>query len=342
MKTTHNQDAQSLDAEALVAPGTMLVGDLRMRKRLRILSENRRPVSLRCGMARRLAGVVVAAIVAVGVQIPLAAPAAAVQGVHRVASPSAIPNSNSQRQATATCPAGERVLGGGGEILGLVGDNRTRVVLTRLEPVNGSGQDRYIVDASEIQGGTTAFWSMQAYAMCVPAASLPGLHIVPASNATSSDPAPPQAIAFCPANERAMGSGARLSNRNGEVYLQVARASGPGDIVRAQGHEDADGFSGQWFVTAFAVCAPPPPGYETRFGESVARASETFKNALATCPAGKTLLSSGAAATDVAPGNIALTRIRPDLPNAVRAQAVEATPTTASWDFIVAHAICAS
>ena len=54
----------------------------------------------------------------------------------------------------------------------------------------------------------------------------------------------------------------------------------------------ANGLPGFWSVTAFATCATPPPGLElvTAYGAF----SSVNKGATATCPAGKTLLGTGA------------------------------------------------
>ena len=55
------------------------------------------------------------------------------------------------------------------------------------------------------------------------------------------------------------------------------------------------------------------------------------------------LIGSGAAISNVAPGNATLQRIYPyNALDQVQAKAVENVPTDQSWDFIVAQAICAS
>ena len=55
-------------------------------------------------------------------------------------------------------------------------------------------------------------------------------------------PGPVQATAaVCPAGERVLGSGARIEHRPGDrVGLQVTRASGTGDISRAQAQRDSE------------------------------------------------------------------------------------------------------
>jgi hypothetical protein len=116
--------------------------------------------------------------------------------------------------------------------------------------------------------------------------------------------------------------------RTGNVVLQVARPSGPGDIARAQAHEVAGGYTGKWSVTAYAVCVPTKPaGYQVVFGESPERLSESSKHAGASCPIFKRLLSSGAAITNIAPGHVSLQGIVPeDTNDYTYASAVENTP----------------
>jgi len=120
----------------------------------------------------------------------------------------------------------------------------------------------------------------------------------------------------------------------------VARASGTGDIARAQAHEDADGFTGNWSVVSYAVCVQPPAGYEVVYASSDERLSETNKVATALCPGTKRVHGAGGAITKVAPGNVSLQAVVP-IGERVQAIAVENTPTDESWDFIVAQAICA-
>lgn len=287
------------------------------------------------------------AIAAVGLQIGLAAPAAAVPGLHTEISDFVPLNSSDFKSAFAECPPGERVIGGGGVILTQNADPN-KLVLTGLRPVSGNLggiPDRYVVEAAEIAGGVTGDWLLRAEALCAPPP--PGWQIV--SKKTDSSSNPVQAtFAKCPSHQRVIGTGARVSSNGGEVYLQVARASGLGDIARAQGHEDANGFSGNWSVTAYAVCVDTPPGYEVVFDRSDEQASETRKTASAACPTGTQVHGGGAAVTNVAPGNIALQKISPllipgtgTLRDLVTATAGEATPTSANWDFIVAAAICA-
>ena len=302
-----------------------------------------------CSRSRTPRGLTLAGAMAVAVCGALglgAAPASAVPGLEMVRSPASATNSLPSKTVVAYCPPGKRVIGGGGWVQE-IGPITRKPALTQLRPLeqyNGP-RDAYMVTAAETTPGTTGDWWVQAYAMC--ANPLPGLHIVQATTSQSSQPMQATA-AVCPSGERVIGTGARVSTSTGdsayvgEVVLQVARPSGPGDIARAQAHEDANDFPLPWSVTAYAICVAPPPGYQIVFAESPARDSESTKLAFAPCPGGKRLHSSGAAITNVAPGNVSLQRIFPDLDGGeTQALAVENTPTSVDWDFIVATAICA-
>jgi hypothetical protein len=275
-----------------------------------------------------------------------ATPASAVEGVHRVDAPS-VTNSSSPKTMTAYCPVNERVVGGGGWVSD-TSPSTLKPTLTELRPnhiadVDGI-LDSYVVTAAETAPQTSLNWSVTAYAMC--AKPIPGISIKTASTPLWSSSSVQATAAVCPAGQRVIGSGAKSSNSSGNVVLQVARPSHPGDIARAQAHEGAYGYAGYWNVTAYAICAPPPSGYEVVFDESPLRASELVKVAgsapNAGCTTGKRLLSSGAAISNVAPGNVSLQRIYPYVAfQQTYATAVENTPTALNWDFIVASSVCA-
>jgi hypothetical protein len=283
----------------------------------------------RCAAA--LAGPLLATTVAAAIG---ASPAvAAVDGVHRVEARS-VTDSSPRKSVRAFCPAGERVIGGGAEI-----DSAShRITLTEARPDLGT-LDAYVVSAAETPNQTALGWSVTAYAMC--AKPIAGLNLAVASSSHSS--ATRQATAaVCPSGQRVIGSGAEIDDKSGHVALQVARPSHPGDIARAEAQEAHAPHPGAWHVTAYALCAPTPAGYEVVFGESLLRGSEGLKTAFARCAPFKQLLSSGAAISNLAPGQVALRTMRPETPfRRTVAEATETSPLAASWDFIVASSVCA-
>ena len=275
---------------------------------------------------------------------------AAVSGLNRVTS-NTFETSQSPKSATAFCASDQRVVGGGGEIiLARAGDPRP--VLTSLRPVRVRVNaevtiEGYQAGAEEISPGTAVEWTLKTWAVCADA--LPGQHIVRASTPKTSSAKKAVAVA-CPPGERVIGSGGarhrRLSEARfrGRVHLQVARPSATGDIARAQAHEGVNGYPGKWWLTAYAICAPPPEGYQVVFSKSSAVASESEKIAGAApgdlCPGATKLLSSGAAVSSAAPAHISLFSIVPSALGTI-ATAVESTPTTVNWNFVVATRVCA-
>jgi hypothetical protein len=284
---------------------------------------------------------VAAAFILIGT-VHAASASAAVSGLQKVRAISAI-DSSSSKTAIAYCPAGKRVVGGGG---GLVWDlqHHTRdVVLTALMPVHPlTGADSYQVTAHEDQGGTTDTWWAESYAIC--ADPIAGMHTV-AKGGTYGSASLQLVQPSCNAGERVLGTGGYIQDTGGQVGIQVSRASTTGTSSYFQGHEDADGYAGDWGELGYAICAPMPAGYEIAQTGSPEALSEAEKAADAYCTAGKKTLGGGGAVAFNAPGNVFLTHIilaGAGLSNEVLAVADENVSTAANWDFIVGQAICAS
>jgi hypothetical protein len=277
-----------------------------------------------------------------GVQVASAPSASAVAGIVRVNDDTAEFNFDpaASKTETAYCPTGTRVVGGGGGVLGdPVADG---LVITEMQPVHPlAGQDFYRVTVAD-QSAAVDGWGVRATAVCAPALSNMSIAFAVAPTSSSSVKL---ATAVCPSGRKVVGSGTYVSLTGGQVGLQVMRASTDGTKVYAQAHEDANGYSGDWYVLAWAVCATAPVGYQIVAAESVQSDSETTKNASAACPAGKTLLAAGAAVSFAAPGQVALQFAHAySYPGSGHADAyaAENEPTSADWDFIISQAICAT
>lgn len=291
---------------------------------------------------RRLVATAGALAVATGalvaLQLATAAPAGAVAGIHKVTGPISTTDSQQTKIATATCPVGERVLGGGGWAFPSASADATRVALIELRPVHPPlGQDFYRAIAQESAPGIASTWSVQAYAIC--ARPVPGMHVVSVTGPVTAS----AADAWCPAGEDPLGGGGSIGNAGGQVGLGSMTPRSTGDVISVvalpyPGSHDA------FTVTAYAVCAPTPPGYEVSYAFSTGPPSDDVKVAFASCPAGTSV--HGAAGTvrffpDPPPG-VALQVVFPN--NAltqVEAAAVETTVTTQDWQPVVAVAICA-
>ncbi|SEG88444.1 hypothetical protein SAMN04489712_1224 [Thermomonospora echinospora] len=257
-------------------------------------------------------------------------------------------NSVSPKSALAKCPAGKKVVGGGGWTFETSTTAPERLTLTQLQPMDnvgdGHGSDGYRVTAAETAPGVSGNWWVQAYAWCADASSVPGWHINAAyDGGTTSDPQE-QVEVGCddPSRQRVVGTGAMIGGvadeSQGQVVLQTARASGTGDIARAQSHEDATGYGGNHWLAVYAVCMDTPQGYEVVSDPSAQQDSETYKHAVVQCPDGRAPVNAGAGISTSAPGHVSLQKVFPG--SQAEAGAVENTPTGQDWDYIVAQGIC--
>ncbi|RAY17132.1 hypothetical protein DPM19_02955 [Actinomadura craniellae] len=195
--------------------------------------------------------------VAGGVQAAGAAPAGAtVAGVTRHVGPLVPSDGRPQTEAQAECPAGKKVIGGGARV---TGPAKASIRLTRLVPVSEpGGPDRFEAAAEEPPGGATGVHSLEAYAMCAPANTVPGHTIRALSSAWEAKPIH-EAVAGCQdPNDEVLGAGAAIDdNGAGTVHpgLQMARVGAPAlDIARARAALVPGSSLGSWRVLAYAIC----------------------------------------------------------------------------------------
>jgi len=247
------------------------------------------------------------------------------------------------KSARAYCPVGERVLGGGGMSLRQQGNQRPGLALVWLKPVHPTdgSRDYFYVYAAEFGVSAADSWEVLAQAVCAPD---PGRRLDPViieSRSPASSDGVRTAQARCPTGKRVVGTGATINHVNGQIALQMSRTSSTGDISRAQAHEDFNGYSPSWDVSSWAVCAYPPAGYEVATRFSVQGGSESSKNASAICPGTKRSLSAGAALSNQAPGEVALSDVilASDLRSA-GGIAWEHSPTAQNWSYMLGQAIC--
>lgn len=85
-------------------------------------------------------------------------------------------------------------------------------------------------------------------------AAVPGLNLVEAGSGPPNSNAGHTATAECPEDQALLGLGGRSNGGGGQVVLDTLAARTK-DSATVHGHEDQDGFSGNWSVTAFAICA---------------------------------------------------------------------------------------
>jgi hypothetical protein len=155
-------------------------------------------------------------------------------------------SSASTRTWTVNCPAGKKVIGAGGTIF----EGEGRVKIDEIRP--NASLDQVTVTASEDQDGTTAAWSVQAYAIC--ATPPPGLQRI-ATVATSGWDGR-TVVARCPSEQKLLSS-------SGGVFASVPTAMRVFEIrpssdltsttVRVTTKGSTSGVTGE--VRSYAICA---------------------------------------------------------------------------------------
>jgi hypothetical protein len=205
-------------------------------------------------------------------------------------------NSLKAKSATATCPAGKRVVGGGGEVGGIGG----QVVLGHIRP--SDLLDSFTAHAAEDEDGTASNWTVRAFAICASVSKR-----VVATSPTDSSPSK-ELYAHCPSDMEATGGGGDITGGGGQVKIWNVVPHDAPTVGRAGGAEDGNGYAGAWFVRAYAICSTPLPGQEMIDSIGSLDSSST-KAVTATCPAGKRVVGAGGY---VNPRRVVLDDVRPN------------------------------
>lgn len=240
------------------------------------------------GVVGRLAVVGVLAIATTAVAVGVAAPAHAVPGMVFVTTQSPTDSRLGKIQA-ARCPAGQRVLGGGGYI----GGGGREVMIDSMRPVTTAAGDSFEVIASATtRADGTGFrgsWYVLAYAVCGVAPA--GLEYVSASSASGLLPGR-SVTASCPPGKRVIGAAGRVSPAFGFVALYEITPASDLTSVRVTAFETETPSPLPWRITAFAVCANPLAGLG--LVSAVSSLDSHDKAADVVCPAGTRVHGLGA------------------------------------------------
>lgn len=187
-------------------------------------------------------------LVAAGLNVVTAGPAAAIPGLANVSVATAF-DSSDFKSVSAPCPAGKRVIGGGARLTFATGE----VAITHLAP--DAAGTAYEAQAYEDADGFAGNWGLTVTAVC--ANMPPGYTIVTAASPMAS-PATASAIATCPSGLRVLGTGGSVSPGRGVVLLTgVIPESILPSRVRVTGAEIAGGFADTWNVQSWAICVVP-------------------------------------------------------------------------------------
>jgi hypothetical protein len=146
-----------------------------------------------------------------------------------------------------------------------------------------------------------------------PAGAVPGLFRTPAANSANNSNPIKTIDAVCPSETRLVGGGGAVADGNSrQVRLTqlIPNTGGLNDFYRVTAVEPPAGYAENWFVTAYALCAPPLPGLEI-----VNRPSENsvsnFKHVTRGCStSSKRVLSVGGDTGQIP--QVALNLVRPD------------------------------
>ena len=150
-----------------------------------------------------------------------------------------------------------------------------------------------------------------------------------------------QAIAFCPAGKKLIGTGGQLTGATGQAVIDDLTPNSTLTEAMVVASEDDNGTTATWSVTAFAICANPVPGLQL-VTASLASNSVTGTGVTAACPVGKKLIGTGGELTD-AGGEVVMDDITPGSTlTSVRVTGYEDdTGAAANWS-VTAYAICAT
>jgi hypothetical protein len=204
---------------------------------------------------------------------------AAVPGLQRVQAASAL-DSLPSKFVTATCPAGQQLIGTGSDINGAAGN----VVIDDQTP--NAGLTAVTVNAFEDDDGTAANWSVTATAIC--ANPLGAQRVTVSSGLDSNNKG--VAVA-CPNGTQLLGTGFDVTGSLGEVYTSGLEPNALLTSVTASAFEDETGEMNDWTLRGYGICAPNPGGLVRVFAASISSSSD--KSVVANCPGNKVAVGNG-------------------------------------------------
>jgi hypothetical protein len=256
-----------------------MVNDARGREERRVTVMDKLP--------SRLAGLAALTLATTVASLGVATPARAVANMSFHTSMSATDSSAGKTQ-TVRCPAGRRILGGGG----FIGGGGREVHIDSTRPVTTAAGDSFEVNASEtVRADGTSYpgsWYVLAYAIC--GAAPAGLEYVSATSASGLS-ASRSVIVSCPAGKRVIGAAGRIEPAFGFVMLDEVAPLATLTGVRVSAFQSESPSPFPWRVTAFAVCANPVPGLT--LASALSPADSLDKSIDVTCPAGTRIHSTG-------------------------------------------------
>ena len=282
------------------------------------------------GRRASLRGLVVAALTVCGLLLGLVGQASAMYvGLERR---SAITlETTADKSVTVTCPAGKKALSAGFDIT----PGNGHVLITQMRP--NATLTSITARGVNDETGTPSPWYVGAYTVCGhEPAGLERVYATSPSNSVAKG-----VTATCPAGKRVIGTGAEIVNSNRQVLLEKVLPNAALTSVTAHAVEDETGNSGNWSVTAFAVCSSSTAGLE-RVPLTTGLDSSAPKVIESPCSLGNGLVGMGGEISS-ANGQVVMDALFPNLAvdGAGLAAFEDDTGNSAAWS-ITAYAICAA
>ncbi|HUQ58858.1 hypothetical protein [Lentzea sp.] len=188
-------------------------------------------------------------------------------------------DSTEPKSATATCPAGMVVTGGGFSTATGVGNDGS-VVMDELI----TGSTSVTGTAYEDADGTAKNWGITVFAVCsTPPA---GYEIKTGRSVNTGSEFEKPAVATCSPGKVVIGGGFQVSGALGDVVVDELLPSSTQVFTKA--FEGKAGTASNWFVDAYAVCAFQPAGWQ--IVNKVGPITSSGKITTLKCPAGTKVL----------------------------------------------------
>jgi hypothetical protein len=177
-------------------------------------------------------------------------------------------------------------------------------------------------------------------AVATPAQAVPGLVRVTATSVSDSSSTKARSV-VCPTGTKVIGGGGEILGGAGQVLLTALEPVSSTNSYLARGHEDEDGYAGDWQVTVYAMCASSPAGleYVSRTGAPQSASVGTY--VAVQCPTDKHLVGLGGR-TNNGNGEVSLEGIGPFDPHEVLVPAAEDPNGFAGQWSLTGHVVCAS
>jgi hypothetical protein len=230
------------------------------------------------------------------------------------------------KEVTVECPAGSRVLGGGGDII----PRSANATLVRLVPVHGGLIDKFVVRAYQLEGPTLSIdWKLTGYAVCGPA--LPGLVIAYTDDSDPPGQLESEVSVTCPDGKRPIGVGAEIfgggQDRASFRMINPVAAAGRVTVIAQDDELNSLPPAPDFRVRAYAVCVNKRPVHVEATGDEVTGENAAVSTSI-TCPIAGTEVHAFGIIRDDAFGYSRLTGIVPSKTDRRKVTVYAARPDT--------------